>query len=408
MTNTQIKLYVPAERKQIYKIAFYMAVTVVFASLLHWALVDVVTPWLAAVLHGAITLVSITTAWKLWSGLSSKNPIQEVRQEEQQYSAVESVLMQTHSQFATHFSDASGDLDQVQSLLADAIVKLLESFNGMQDLIKRQQNAAIGLVLRQKTGVEKVESLAEISSAFHVLATSIINNSKVGMELTEKMDTVHQKVGEILSVLMDINGIAKQTNLLALNAAIEAARAGEYGRGFAVVADEVRKLSSRSEQFSQQIRITVSGVKEAISTAQSSIDQMSSLDMGFIVSSKIQVENALERAENAESMADVMEQQSLIAQEIDVVVGKAISSLQFQDMVGQLLHHSNARINSMKTAWSRIGEWTNATAEKRADSPNKINEMRTEISGIFDKAEAMGQRKPVRQQKMAIGEIDLF
>ena len=49
-------------------------------------------------------------------------------------SAVENVLTQTHPQFAKHFSGANADLSQVQSLLSDAIGKLLESFGGMQRL----------------------------------------------------------------------------------------------------------------------------------------------------------------------------------------------------------------------------------------------------------------------------------
>jgi methyl-accepting chemotaxis protein len=220
---------------------------------------------------------------------------------------------------------------------------------------------------------------------------------------------VSDKVSEILSVLVDIDGIAKQTNLLALNAAIEAARAGESGRGFAVVADEVRKLSSRSEQFSQQIRTTVSGVKEAISTAESSISQMSSLDMGFAVESKKKVGEALERAQGInEHMKVVIEQQAKISREVEEVVGRAVSSLQFQDMVGQLLQHSNTRINSMQSAWNRMGDWSKEASQGRAASLDRIDKMRTEISDIFATADAMGKRNPVRQEKMETGGIDLF
>jgi methyl-accepting chemotaxis protein len=215
-------------------------------------------------------------------------------------------------------------------------------------------------------------------------------------------------VSEILGVLADIDGIAKQTNLLALNAAIEAARAGEYGKGFAVVADEVRKLSSRSEQFSQQIRITVSGVKEAIQKAHQSIDHMASLDMSFVVVSKKKVEEALDRAQRVDNMEDVIAQQADIAREIDAVVGRAITSLQFQDMVGQLLQHSNARIGSMKTAWGRIGDWSLEASRGQAAARENIDQMREEIGEIFALADEKSKHKPVRQEKMVTGEIDLF
>ena len=390
--------------------ALLVAGSTLFAFLLHWVITDIGPTWLVILLHGSITSLAILSVWYFLKATQNKATamMQNQHESQQQQSAVESVLTQTHTQFATHFSGASGDLDQVHSLLADAIEKLLDSFNGMQNLIKRQQQAAMGLVLNRQSDEEKGVSIAEITAAFQEMTVSIINNSKVGIELTEKMDMVTSKVSEILKVLVDIDGIAKQTNLLALNAAIEAARAGDSGRGFAVVADEVRKLSSRSEQFSQQIRTTVNGVKEAIAAAQGSINLMASLDMSFIVSSKGKVEDALERASKVDNMSDIIEQQGVISKEIDVVVGRAISSLQFQDMVGQLLQHSNTRINSMKLAWNRMGEWSKEAELVREDSPEKISEMRTEIGEIFVKADALGQRNPVRQQKMAVGDIDLF
>ncbi len=413
MKNISRRIMLPLLGKQQGKSAILlMAGIAIPALLLHWVLSDIGQTWVAMLVHSSITMLALFIAWLMLSGAAKSESGRQIQQEAQQQSAVESVLMQTHPQFSTHFAGASGDLDQVQALLADAIEKLLDSFSGMQSLIKSQQKTALSLVganVANHDSTETGDFLAEISATFQQLIVTIVNNSKVGLELVEKMDVVTEKVGEILAVLADIDGIAKQTNLLALNAAIEAARAGEYGRGFAVVADEVRKLSSRSEQFSQQIRTTVSGVKEAISTAEGSIEQMASLDMGFAVESKQKVREALDRAQKINAdMAVVIAQQSDIAREVDVVVGRAISSLQFQDMVGQLLQHSNTRINSMKSAWHRMGDWSKEASQGRAASPDKIDKMRAEIGDIFSKADTLGARNPVRQEKMATGDIDLF
>ena len=412
MKNISEKLRPPVTDKQQGKSNILLMTGLVLVTLLlHWVFAASAATWPSILIHGAITLAAIILTWLLLSSFAKKEGGSVAKQEVQQQSAVESVLMQTHPQFATHFADASGDLDQVQALLADAIEKLLDSFNGMHTLIQSQQKTALGVVGQHGNDIDPDMGvfLAEISATFQQMFVTIVNNSKVGSELVEKMDVVTEKVGEILAVLADIDGISKQTNLLALNAAIEAARAGEYGRGFAVVADEVRKLSSRSEQFSQQIRTTVAGVKEAINTAESSIEQMAAIDMSFGVDAQKKIVETLDRTQQKnKEMAAIIEQQRNIYREVDEVLGRAIASLQFQDMVGQLLRHSNKRINSMKSAWHRMDEWSKEATQGQAASPDKIDKMRAEIGAIFSTADAMGKRNPVRQNKIATGDIDLL
>jgi methyl-accepting chemotaxis protein len=241
------------------------------------------------------------------------------------------------------------------------------------------------------------------------LVGSIVNNSMIAMQLVDKMDSVTHQVNAILEVLGEIDGISKQTNLLALNAAIEAARAGESGRGFAVVADEVRKLSGRSDQFSREIRLNVNNVRNSLAEAERSISNMASLDMGFALQSKEKIDNTMQqvRALN-QSMVKVISEQGKISTEVDQVVGKAITSLQFQDMVGQLIQHSRTRIGSMEVAWQHLGAWANEAEQGHAAAHDRISQMRQEISDIFIEAERLSERSPVRQNKLESSEIDLF
>jgi methyl-accepting chemotaxis protein len=320
--------------------------------------------------------------------------------------------MQTHSQFATHFAGANADLNQVQTLLADAIGKLLDSFNGMQTLIRNQSNVA-NSVLEGGTGKGEGEGLEEFivetAEMLKDLVGSIVHNSKTAMELVDKMDVISQKIGGILGVLGEIDGISKQTNLLALNAAIEAARAGESGRGFAVVADEVRKLSGRSEQFSREIRTNVQGVSDSIMDAENSISKMASLDMNFALESKTKMDRTLEHVNQMnKNMVSVIAEQSKISSEVELVVGRAVTSLQFQDMVGQLIQHSSTRINSMEAAWEHFGQWAKEAQQTEAASPEKVSQMCQEIGDIFAVAEQLSARSPVRQDKLESSDIDLF
>lgn len=380
-------------------------------ALMHWFAQEIETAWMVTLAHGIITLLAVVFSWLI---LSAKGAAQTQAQSESRGAAenpVESVFMQTHTRFVTHFEGVNGELHQVHSLLEDSIKNLMESFHGMQDLIKNQQEVAVGLLMQQERmdGDDTQSFLSEITETFQELVVTIVNNSKVGVELVEKMDMVSDRVGAILKVLSDIDGISRQTNLLALNAAIEAARAGEYGRGFAVVADEVRKLSSRSEQFSQQIRTMVNGVMDAFGTTEESIAHMSSLDMGFAVESRKKVELALERAQQLNGrMAEIISQQDILANKVDQVVGRAMSSLQFHDMVDQLLQHSTTRIDSMKMAWLRLGEWSHEAARQHRVAEDMTGQIQAELEEIFSAADEMATRKPVQQDKLAVGGIELF
>ncbi len=380
------------------------------ALLLHWIFSGSGSAWASLLINAGVTAAALFAAWLVLRPAASSSA--GARAVEYKPSAVESVLLQTHPQFATHFAGANADLNQVQALLADAIEKLFASFNGMQNLIQSQRNAALAFAAsgHDESSINRfVADSAETITNLDNLVNAIVNNSKLGRDLVEKMGGVGNQVMSVLNILVEIDRIAKQTNLLALNAAIEAARAGESGRGFAVVADEVRKLSSRSEKFSQQIRIEITQMIGAIAQAEETVNTIASLDVSSALAAKQKMQEKLGEVQQSNTkMVQVIEQQNEIAQEVDVVVGRAITSLQFQDMVGQLLQHSHTRIGSMESAWNRLGEWSTEASQGHAAALDKIEKMRAEISDIFAQAEERGNRNPVRQEKMDTGDIDLF
>ncbi len=393
------------------QLAFMLAIAIVSVAL-QWVLTKGVLTVDGVALQ--LSVIAVIYLYMLYSGKRKEKHARVKRDAAQPQSAVENVLMQTHQQFAKHFSGADADLNQVQNLLGDAIGKLLESFDGMQKLIQSQRDVAISIVKGNATGghddSESLEHFVnETSDTLKELVGSIVNNSKIAMELVDKMDVVSHQVTSILDVLGEIDGISKQTNLLALNAAIEAARAGESGRGFAVVADEVRKLSSRSDQFSRHIRTNVQAVYESISQAEKSISNMASLDMGFALEAKEKIDGTLDHVKKMNSnMVQVIEDQHRISIEVDQVVGRAVTSLQFQDMVGQLIQHSHTRISNMENAWVRLGEWAGQSKQGQASSPEIISQMLKEINDIFTEAERLSERSPVQQERLESSDIDLF
>lgn len=322
--------------------------------------------------------------------------------------------------YTPHFKEVELEAGQVKTIVSDAISRLVTSFTGLENQTRRQQELAMQLVNQNRgemldgsnQSVDFESFVHEISHTLTIFVETTIDNSKIGMELVGMMDDIVNRVQSIVSVLGELEAIAKQTNLLALNAAIEAARAGEAGRGFAVVADEVRNLSMRSTQFSNQIRTYMEGVDTSVRTAEQSINSMASKDMQIALNSKQKVESMLEAIQGInKDMTQIAGQLSDIAGQVEADVRSSITSLQFQDLANQLLTRIEARAIASK---GTLEELRDLAASKASRPPQDLNEidryLQQCISIIAKGSSALPQTgtSPVSQKQMSAGDIDLF
>jgi methyl-accepting chemotaxis protein len=327
--------------------------------------------------------------------------------------AVEDVLRECAATFRRQHEAIRSEVSRVQDMLSDAIATLTSSFNGILTATQAQEAIAVGLV-KDDADAESATSfdtfVETTSDVMQKVVDNVVMNSKLGMELVELTDRISRRASDVESILGQIAGIAKQTNLLALNAAIEAARAGEAGRGFAVVADEVRDLSTRTSQLSQQISTVMKSMREGVSGAEEAIERLASTDMNFAVQSKDQVAQVLT------SIEDINQQRGKAivrlgehAREMDGEVGRAITALQFQDMVSQLITHVDKRAEALDAF---MGEFDGLSEGIRrlvmsgdaAALVQTAGQVRQHLAAIEERL----SRSPVSQTEMSHGDIDLF
>jgi methyl-accepting chemotaxis protein len=325
-------------------------------------------------------------------------------------------LLKCGQEFGGQFDSMRDELFRVQQLLTEAIAKLVVSFHAMSDQSKHQQELGLQII-SQNAGDGSGTSFAgfanQTSDTLRTFVDSVVDNSKLAMELVEMTDRISTQVRDILGMLGEIEGISKQTNLLALNAAIEAARAGEAGRGFAVVADEVRDLSGRTAHFSQQIRGRVGSMQKSIDDAGKAINKLAAQDMTFALKSKQDVEDAMNHVEEMNtSTGQTVNKLQHIAESMEQNVGQAVMSLQFQDMVTQLIGHVSKRLDEMHGIMREI-EGVSSVVEKNAAgfAPGQADRLRAHLDSVrslLEQIHGNTNNNPVRQANFSSGEIDLF
>ncbi len=296
------------------------------------------------------------------------------------------------------------ELVRVQSLLNDAIGGLTDSFHSMQAETADQRTTAISLTSGDGEDFDFENFVDETAGTMQRVVDSVVQNSKLGMELVELTEAIARETHSVRSLLGEIGGISKQTNLLALNAAIEAARAGEAGRGFAVVADEVRTLSSRTNDFSQQIVTLVDRVQNNVEMTENALAKMASQDMTFALESKLRVETVVRGLE----MLHIRRQRSMetlgeSVERVNAAVAHAVTSLQFQDMTSQLISHVQRRIGNVDEVMNALRELSEAAAQA-LDTAGPAQR----VSVAVERLVAANDKNPVAQEAFREGEIELF
>jgi methyl-accepting chemotaxis protein len=326
-------------------------------------------------------------------------------------------IIRVSTQFSEQIKEVRGEVTRAQTIFSEAIGSLISSFHGINGQVQRQHTLGLQIVsgVDGSSGVGEFEQFAgKTSETLRQFVESVIENSRVAMSLVEMTERIAAQMREVRGRLGEIEGIAKQTNLLALNAAIEAARAGEAGRGFAVVADEVRDLSGRTNHFSQQIREALTAMQAQIEASEKAIHQMAAQDMTFALTSKSDVEVAMSGIEamNQRTGSSVAELNH-IAEQVESSVNQAIVSLQFQDMVTQLLSHVMRRLDVMEEVVS--DEEQMAVALRNTSDPEAtmrtLDTLREHVDTVSQKLMTLKKgvdHNPVRQTGYSSGDVELF
>ena len=306
---------------------------------------------------------------------------------------------------------ASRELHQGLGLLRDAVSELGGGFDGLSNKTALQQSLLKQIIEVQNGGVSVQDFAARTGDLLEHFVGMIVQMSRESLRIVYRIDGMAKEMDAVFGLLKNVNTIAEETNLLALNAAIEAARAGESGRGFAVVAGEIRNLASNSNQFNEQIGSHVERARAAMEQLRGLVGTMASQDLNVALSAKGGIDAMMAHVTESDARTSAVADQVVeINRGLGSDVSTTIRSLQFEDILSQLITQTRARLVELQEITAEctrdIEELACASMDAEA-LDERARRVRNRLAVQREKAR-LRSRGPALQSTMDAGEIELF
>jgi methyl-accepting chemotaxis protein len=155
-------------------------------------------------------------------------------------------------------------------------------------------------------------------------------------------------------------------------------------------------------------------MQTTIEATEQAINQMAAQDMTFALTSKSDVELAMVGInEMNRRTGETVLELNTIGEHVEVSVNQAIMSLQFQDMVTQLLGHVSKRLDVLDEIVSderQMAGVLNGNGSP-AETLNALAAICSHVDQISQKIGVISQKvdnSPVAQTGFASGEVELF
>ncbi len=377
----------------------WLASTLALSSSLLWH-----PAWLAPLL-----IIVLTAVWIVESRrhvtlefpvatLSNNTPVREA-------------LEDVRGALVDELGHATRELHQGLDLLRDAVSELGGGFDGLSQKTGLQQSLLKQIIDAQKGGVSVQDFAARTGDLLEHFVGMIVQMSRESLRIVYRIDGMAKEMDAVFGLLKNVNTIAEETNLLALNAAIEAARAGESGRGFAVVAGEIRNLASNSNQFNEQIGSHVERARMAMEQLRGLVGSMASQDLNVALSAKGGIDAMMAHVTESDARTSAVADQVVeINRGLGSDVSTTIRSLQFEDILSQLLQQTRTRLVELQDVVAECTHDIEELACAPIDADNLVQRaqmVRSRLAVQREKAR-LRSRGPALQSSMDAGEIELF
>ncbi|MHA6205535.1 methyl-accepting chemotaxis protein [Dyella soli] len=360
---------------------------------------------------GALLIVLMTGAWivELRRAAPAAEPV--IEEALAHHAPVREALEEVRSSLVDELGHATRELHQALDLLRDAVSELGGGFDGLSQKTGMQQSLLRQIIDAQNEGVSVQDFAARTGDLLEHFVGMVVQMSRESLRIVYRIDGMAKEMDSVFGLLKNVNTIAEETNLLALNAAIEAARAGESGRGFAVVAGEIRNLASHSNQFNEQIGSHVERARIAMEQLRGLVGTMASQDLNVALSAKGGIDAMMAHVTESDARTSAVADKVVeINRGLGSDVSTTIRSLQFEDILSQLINQTRMRLVELQEITTECTRDIEELACNPIDAEllaQRAQRVRNRLAIQREKAR-LRSRGPALQNTMDAGEIELF
>jgi methyl-accepting chemotaxis protein len=235
-----------------------------------------------------------------------------------------------------------GDLERMRSVVRDAASKLDLSFRTLQEVLLQHRSLLETVATALYASDIGGKSYAQTSDALlRQFVDQIVRVSRDSMRIIDQIGDMSTNVDGIVGCADGIDRLGRETRFIAFNARIETHRAGEAGRTFKVVADEVKRLANASVGLSNKIRQSVALCRTQLEALGATAQGLASHDLGGAIDAHKVLASAVTKLDETHKALEA------ILEKVETSVSTAVQTLQFEDMVSQLIASTLKRIDTM-------------------------------------------------------------
>jgi methyl-accepting chemotaxis protein len=228
----------------------------------------------------------------------------------------------------------------------------------------------------------------------HQFTDLLATVSKQSIRTVYRIDDMARELDAVFKLVASVNEISEETFILAVNATIEAAHADGGGRSFSVIASNVRELSKKTRRFNEQIESQIVKARQTVNEVREIIGDMASRDLNVALAGKERVQEMLLQLQNVERfVASSLDKATDSAGLIRTAADEAVTALQFEDILMQILQEISGRVEELKR--SRASREGAPSATPLAASDNRRPNGRLPLDTI-------------QQRSVTPGDIELF